>query len=72
MEQYRNLGRDSGVSSYEIGTSYIKVKFSGTARIYTYSYRKAGVVHVENMKKLAQSGKDLNSYINQHVKYAYD
>ena len=72
MESYRNIGRDSGVSTYEIGTDYIKVKFSGTSRTYTYSYRKAGSYHVETMKRLAQSGKGLNSYINKHVKNLYD
>ena len=72
MERYRNLGRDSGVSAYEIGADYIIVKFSSTIRTYTYSYGKAGATHVENMKRLAQNGRGLNSYINQYVKYAYD
>lgn len=72
MERYRNSGGDSGVSAYEIGSDYITVKFSGTARIYRYSYRKAGLNHVETMKQLAQSGSGLNSYINKHVKNLYD
>lgn len=72
MERYRNSGGDSGVSTYEIGTDYIAVKFSGTAKVYTYSYRKAGRMHVENMKRLAQSGSGLNSYINRYVKHLYD
>lgn len=72
MQHYRNSGGDSGVSAYEIGTDYIAVKFSSTAKVYTYSYRKAGHTHVENMKRLAQSGSGLNSYINRHVKHLYD
>lgn len=72
MERYRNSGGDSGVSAYEIGSDYINVKFSGTARTYRYSYRKAGQNHVENLKRLAQSGSGLNSYINKHVKNLYD
>jgi hypothetical protein len=72
MEKYSNKGGDSGVSAYEIGHDYIKVKFSRTFRTYTYSYRKAGSVHVENMKRLAQSGNGLNSYINKYVKELYD
>jgi hypothetical protein len=72
MERYSNIGGDSGVSAYEIGVDYIKVKFSGTGKTYTYSYRKAGSHHVENMKNLAQSGNGLNSYINRNVKYLYD
>lgn len=72
MERYRNSGGDSGVSAYEIGNDYITVKFSATIRTYTYSYRKAGITHVENMKKLAQSGNGLNTYINRYVKNLYD
>lgn len=72
MERYRNSGGYSGVSAYEIGSDYILVKFSGTARIYRYSYRKAGQNHVENLKRLAKSGSGLNSYINIHVKNLYD
>jgi hypothetical protein len=72
MERYRNSGGDSGVSAYEIGSDYITVKFSGTAKTYRYSYRKAGQNHVENLKRLAQSGSGLNAYINNHVKFLYD
>lgn len=70
MERYRNSGRDSGVSAFEIGSDYILVQFSGTA--YRYSYRKAGQHHVETMKNLARSGSGLNSYINRYVKNLYD
>lgn len=31
METYKNLGGDSGVSAFEIGDGYIKVKFSDGA-----------------------------------------
>lgn len=72
MERYKNSGGDSGVSSYEIGSNYITVKFSGNIRAYRYSYRKAGQYHVEAMKRLAQSGSGLNSYINRYVKNLYD
>lgn len=72
MERYRNSGGDSGVSSFEVGTDCIIVKFSGSFRIYRYSYRKAGQHHVENMKKLARNGSGLNSYINRYVKNLYD
>lgn len=73
MERYRNSGGDSGISDYEIGSDYIIVKFSGSARTYTYSYGgRAGRNHVENMKKLAQNGSGLNAYIINHVKFLYD
>lgn len=72
MERYRNKGGDSGVYAFEIGENYIKVKFNGTTRTYTYSYRKAGARHVDNMKSLAILGSGLNSYINKYVKKLYD
>lgn len=72
MERYRNSSGNSGVYCYEMGNDYIRVKFSGTSKIYTYSYRKAGSNHVENMKSLARSGSGLNSYINSYVKFKYD
>jgi hypothetical protein len=72
MEKYRNIGGNSGVSHYEIGTDYINVIFSKTGSMYTYSYQRAGNYHVENMKQLAQGGKGLNTYINKHVKNLYD
>ncbi|HET8804081.1 MAG TPA: hypothetical protein VFM72_05845 [Aequorivita sp.] len=72
MERYRNTGGNSGVYAYEIGPDYIKVQFSGTSRTYTYSYRKAGRGHVDEMKSLAISGSGLNGYINRYVKFLYD
>lgn len=73
MERYRNSSGTSGVSAYEIGSDYIRVKFTGNARTYKYSYGgKAGITHVENMKSLARSGSGLNAYINNYVKYKYD
>ncbi len=72
MIRYANRGGNSGVSSYEIGGNYIKIKFNGTARTYTWSYRKAGQSHVDNMKSLAISGSGLNGYVNSRVKFLYD
>ena len=71
MENYRNLGGTSGVKAFEIGTDFIKVKFSDNS-IYLYSYRKPGSHHVEKMKILAKNGSGLNSYINLNVKFSYD
>ena len=43
MEIYKDITNDSNVTHYDIGDTYIKVKFNGTAKIYTYSYSgKAG------------------------------
>ena len=72
MEIYHNLSGHSNVAAFEIGTDYITVQFKGTVRVYNYSYRKAGVINVENMKRLARSGSGLNSYINSNTKALYD
>lgn len=71
MERYLDLGGDSGVFSYEIGDTYIRVKFDKTFKIYQYSYYKAGQFHVEKMKILANSSNGLNSYIMRNVKNLY-
>lgn len=62
----------SGISSYEIGDEYIRVRFSKKGDVFTYSYNRAGHTHVENMKELAKRGRGLNTYINQYVKNLYD
>ncbi|CAG69499.1 conserved hypothetical protein [Acinetobacter baylyi ADP1] len=72
VERYLDLDGDSGVFSYEIGDTYIRVKFDKTIKIYQYSYYKAGQLHVEKMKILAKSGNGLNSYIMRNVKNLYD
>ena len=72
MERYLDLDGDSGVVAYEIGETYIKVKFNGTYKIYTYSYRSAGANRVEDMKQLARNGNGLNSYIMRYAKNLYE
>jgi len=71
MIPYKDIDHDSNVCAYEIDAEYIDVKFNGTERIYRYSYKSAGRENVETMKKLAQRGNGLNSFINKHVKYNY-
>ncbi len=72
MHRYADLNNNSGVSSYEIGASYIKVWFNRDAASYVYSYLSAGEYHVEHLKKLAIGGRGLNLYINKNVKRDYE
>ena len=72
MEHYRNVNGNSNVSAYEIGQDYIVVKFYKTARIYRYSYAKAGKANVEYMKQLALAGHGLNSFIRRFANKLYD
>lgn len=71
MQHYKNIAGNSGVRAYDIGPDFIKVKFI-SGEVYTYSYTKAGKIHVERMKGLAQNGKGLASYISRNVKDLYD
>jgi len=70
MEHYRNLGGYSGVAAYEIGDDYIKVRFLDGS-IYLYNHQSTGRDDIEHMKKLAQNGQGLNSFITRVVKKRY-
>jgi hypothetical protein len=70
MEQYKNLGRDSGVSFFEIKSESITVQFN-TGKTYLYTYQSAGSHNIEEMKLLAQNGEGLNSFINRVVRKKY-
>lgn len=72
MQRYVDRDNDSGVVGYEIAATSITVWFEDAAKSYTYSYSRAGISHVEQMKRLAQSGDGLNAYINHNVKFKYD
>lgn len=67
MITYRNLWGDSNVIAYQNWADFIIVQFkSGTHTIYTYTYGSAGSSVVEHMKRLAEAGHWLNSYISTH------
>ena len=72
MQMYKNLGGDSNIKCYEIGEDYIDVIFYGTAKTYRYSYASAGRQKVEQMKKFAQQGEGLNSYIMNYTRFSYE
>ena len=71
MHRYLNLAGDSGVAAYAIAPASIRVKFSGSDRVYVYSHASAGQAHVEERKRLAQAGRGLSTYLSQHVADAY-
>jgi hypothetical protein len=70
METYSNLGGDSGVAAYEIGSDWIRVEFLDGS-IYLYTNASAGSGNVETMKRLARQGEGLNAFINTTVRKAY-
>jgi hypothetical protein len=70
MERYKNLGGDSGVAYYEVGSESITVQFT-TGATYLYDYQSAGRDHIEKMKSLAIAGYGLNIYIKKYVNRGY-
>ena len=66
MEPYKNLGGNSGVAAYEIGSDHIKVQFKHGAKIYIYSTRQISASKIEQMKDLAIAGRGLGTFINQN------
>ena len=64
MQRYQNKSGTSGVTAFEIGDDYIKVRFK-TNEIYTYNYSIPGSEMVEEMKVLAFKGKGLSTYISR-------
>lgn len=72
MTSYLNKSGNSNVKAYEIGTDYIIVIFNGGAvRNYLYTYNSTGQENVEKMKKMAESGYGLNSFISRFIKNHY-
>jgi len=67
MKTYKNLSGNSGVVAYEIGRTFIKIKFEGESGIYTYDYKRPGKQIVEHMKTLALQGEGLSTYISREV-----
>ena len=71
MQRYMNLGGDSNVVAYELGSDFIRVQFSDGS-IYRYTNASAGSSNISTMKSLARSGQGLNGFIHTHVQYKYE
>jgi hypothetical protein len=70
MEKYKNLDGDSGVASYEVGDTFVRVMFSDGA-VYLYTNGSAGEQNINQMKMLAVNGDGLNAFINKNVRKKY-
>lgn len=67
MKTYKNLSGESGVLTYETGKTFIKIKFAGDTRVYTYNYQRPGKALVEEMKNLALKGRGLSEFVLEKV-----
>jgi hypothetical protein len=67
MTPYPNRSGTSGINAYEIHDTSIVVEFrhGGT---YVYDYNMPGREDVEAMKRLAERGSGLATYINRNVR----
>ena len=70
MIKYHNLSGKSGVIGYEETIDSITVFFS-SGGVYLYNNERPGVQIIETMKRLANQGNGLNTYINKFVKNKY-
>jgi hypothetical protein len=70
MERYKNRSHESGVVAYQIGRGSITVKFIGGEK-YIYTDKSAGAGSIAKMKRLAEEGAGLSTFISQHVHERY-
>jgi len=70
MQRYISKANNSGVTAYETGSDFIRVRFVDGS-VYEYNSLKPGKIHVKRMKHLAGQGRGLSTYISQHVKNRY-
>jgi len=70
MKAYRKIGGDSAVSGYEYGADWIHVQFRDGS-VYEYTSTSAGQGNIDTMKRLADRGNGLNSFIHRNVKKRY-
>jgi hypothetical protein len=66
MKRYRNLDGNSGVTAYECGDGFIRIRFVN-GDTYEYTDEATGAEHVANMQKLAQAGLGLSTYVSRFV-----
>lgn len=72
MTPYKNLSGDSGVVEYETGDDFIKVRFKTSNKVYVYTHHSAGATHINEMKRLADIGQGLATYLAQNTRVLCD
>ncbi|MDB6095174.1 MAG: hypothetical protein JWM32_2736 [Verrucomicrobia bacterium] len=70
MKRYGNRSGNSGVVAYESGPDWIQVQFVD-GHVYEYTRASAGAENLATMKRLAQSGSGLSTFISTAVKSGY-
>lgn len=70
MRRYGNRHGGSGIVAWEASDDELRVKFR-SGEVYVYDADHPGRAHVEAMKRLAERGEGLTSYISRHVREDY-
>ena len=65
MKPYRNSRRDSAVAAYDYGPDWILLRFV-RGKSYKYTAASVGRANLETMKRLADAGDGLATFINTH------
>lgn len=63
MQPYANISGKSNVVANFIGNDFIVVQFPRNS-FYKYTYSSAGQTAIESMKRFAESGSGLGTYIS--------
>ena len=64
MKPYRHRGGEAGVVAYDYGVDWIRLQFAGSSRIYEYPRGRIGAVNLGVMKRLADAGRGLTTFVN--------
>jgi len=70
LEKYDDLSGRGGITGYKLLDRGIILEFK-RKDLYLYDETKPGEGHVEQMKVLAQKGKELTTYVNKYVRDNY-
>lgn len=70
MKPYMNYNGKSGVVEYDTGVDWFLVRFRDSS-LYLYTEKSTAAEHIYQMRRLAETGSGLNSYLNRVVGKQY-
>jgi hypothetical protein len=71
MKPYANRCGHSGVTGWEDGPGYLRLRFVDGG-VYLYTHHRPGALKLATMKELARRGQGLATFINRHVRDDYE
>jgi hypothetical protein len=72
MREYGSRGGTRGVSHYEIGPNFIRLRFRHDPRVFVYTDKRPGLAKVMVMQHLAVEGEGLTSFVHQQAAGDYE